>query len=103
MSLRGGLAEDVRALYERREQNSAKISQADCVLMLKSYLGSCERAFIVIDALDELQEKVRPYRDFLDEVLELQNIASVLITSRHSKDLSDVLSQASARGNSVGR
>lgn len=51
----GSIPEDLRSIYERHKVLKTRPSSDEILEVLRTVLCSCQKAFIVIDALDEIQ------------------------------------------------
>lgn len=58
-------------------------------------MGTCQRVYIIIDALDEYPDSDGRRDEFMTEVKKLTNMSRVLITSRYSVNVQEVFENAS--------
>ena len=87
----GHIPNSVQTLYDDHSRKGTRPSRGEYIQAQISYLKLADRAFIVIDALDELEtDRILP--QFLDAVLELHPAPSLLVTSRHVEKIHKKLS-----------
>ncbi|KAL4782158.1 hypothetical protein BJX76DRAFT_369374 [Aspergillus varians] len=74
------LPEEVRKLYDLYQKQKLVPQKMDLISALLSIISSFSRVFIVIDAIDELQDDIRA--DFLDCINKIKPRVNMFVTSR---------------------
>jgi Cdc6-like AAA superfamily ATPase len=81
--------ENMKCLYERHKEKRTRPSIDEILEVLYSIVADYSRAFILIDALDELQASDGDWRKILAELFNLQakSGASLFVTSRYIPEI----------------
>ena len=87
---------DVLAIYRDKLEKGICASLTDILTILRSAVKDFPRAFIIVDALDELQKTSRVRQDLLSNILEIQAAfpINLMVTSRHIESLVSELKNA---------
>ena len=80
---------DVLEIYRAHQKEEKGASFTDILRILRSALKGFSRAYIIVDALDELQKTSRVRRDLLSNILKIQAAfpINLMVTSRHTESL----------------
>lgn len=76
------VSDDILSLHNKHDKKGTRPTLSEWSRLLQSEVRRLSKVFVVIDALDECPESSGIRRDFLTEILKLQN-TQILVTSRH--------------------
>ena len=93
---RGVLPKEVRDLYIQHHNGAGYPSREKISRSLQSLASNFRRIFIIIDALDEMQDLPGSRNLFFSDVFRLRDItlASLFVTSRPSQDVVELFSDS---------
>ena len=87
----GHVTPETKNLFNKHNKNGTRPWRQDWISILRPSLEKQDKGFIVIDALDELEaDYILP--NFLDEILKLQALTSILLVSREMETIRGKLS-----------
>jgi hypothetical protein len=84
----------VRTLYQQHISKRTRPTLAECSELLLSELTGCQRAFIIVDALDECNEINGTRGSLIAELQRLPPTTYLLVTSRHVPSIESELNQS---------
>lgn len=85
------LSEDVIGVYNRCIQRKTYPGVKDTFGILQSQIRKFSRVFVIVDGLDERQEKFR--EDMVQEIKKLGSTISLMVTSRFESDKGDIVKE----------
>ncbi|KAI9860642.1 MAG: hypothetical protein M1813_006067 [Trichoglossum hirsutum] len=80
---RSVVPEELNRIYRTHIKGQSRPSLNECIDLLESQLGFFSRVFLVIDALDELQDNDGSRTRLITEIQKLQPTVHLMVTSRH--------------------
>lgn len=75
----------VCSLFKQHMNKGTRLSLAECSEILRIELAACSRAFVVVDALDECDNRTQS--SLISEMLRLPPTTSIMVTSRHAPSI----------------
>ena len=83
--------QDLESLYEKYENGQQQPAESTIQLLLQDKIALAERAYIVLDALNECTDR-EPLLIFLHKLIDVNENLCILATSRREKNIEDQLS-----------